>query len=370
MACKDILEQGVFRIVQFDSYLNTTSRYFEWIKSLDQSDARKATDAGIDLTIPVEGVQVPLGINFSDNQWNTWSAAREKLVESSISVTQVISAFQRTADPVLVAAWSKCMTEEISAGAKAAGLQLEMAHLGNGVIKVSLEFKIAGGGVDANVINYSVKNAQITGGEIPKVLKANTPTVLMCDWLDQSAIAAFSINTDRGAPLDFVEPAKAPPPPIIKKKLGANYGGANNSPLLSATVDTTQEVRVFGGCVAKYESPGNPNAQGWLQVDTPATGSHRPWDVSVFVADPDPQVTLFGQSFTGTLVGQFDYRFPMQAGETLTCQIFTKNERAKASGLVLRVEYVGKESDPKALGEYMTEVLAGRMSSPLIMPTL
>lgn len=75
------------------------------------------------------------------------------------------------------------------------------------------------------------------------------------------------------------------------------------------TVDTAQEVRVFGGCVAKYEQPGNPNVQGWLQV-----------------------------------------------------------ERAKASGLVLQVEYVGKESDTKALGPYMSEVLAGALGSPIFMP--
>lgn len=338
MDCSDILKQGIFNIIEFKSYEKSEDRFYEWVKQVDETTARNATAAGLDLTIPAKGVVVPLKGDFSHDEWNAWSKHREKITEQDITRTVMLDNFSRVADAKLVEAWLQCMQTYLNAQ-KDAGLTLAVEVEGEN-IAVTAQWKVNGGAPPANVQDWQVSNADLTAGKVPTKLNEGVAQMVTYARKDPDRTCVVSIQTDRGALLQFV-PARVVPKPDTPMRTGQNFGAVADVEL-ELTVPMDQTVRIWGGCVAAYQQPGNPTAQAWVYEG--AKGGPTLWaspEVTMGL-NPDlslPYVTLHGEPFRGNLVGSFDISKPVKRGDKLKYVGHTSNYHASAVAFLLFIDY-------------------------------
>lgn len=343
--CSDILQQGIFNTVRLKSYDNVEQQFFEFLSTATRQEARAATDLGLDLTFPVDGVPVPLGVNFTDSQWNTWSNARQKLTKTSFTRETVIDRFTRTVDHELVSAWSSCMTAAQNAAAKSKGWVLEATQdEKSGIVKLIIRLAVQGGVVTATVNSFLVTNATLIGGHEPKKIDNRADVQLIYQTSDPTKAVIVAISTTRGPLFELLPPIQ--PQQLVKRQAGRDFGAAAPTPPLSIVAEEDQEVRIFGACIAQYEQPGDPSATAWLyfdKIDPNTLAWQSPANVQMQY--PHPAVSLFNQTFLGTLVGQFDFRCDVKKGATLTLVGDTKNQHAKAAHFLIYIDYLGKRQE-------------------------
>lgn len=342
MECADILKQGIFNVVRFESYESSESHYYDWIMSVTESDARTATNFGLDMSIPVDGLLVPLKPNFSSDDWNTWSRKRERLVKSDVSRTLMVKAFSRTVDHKLVEAWSECMGAYYSTVAQKAGLSMDLSERRHNVIPVSIALNVPGAPVEAEVQSWDVSNAVVIGGRVPSKVVSNEPVLVTYRRVSPDEEVVISIQTSRGTLFKIIHPDVPIVP--VKRQVGRDFGAVAETPVVQVTVDVDQSVRVWGGVIAAFEQWGDPSASAWLYRDVrdgPLEWASQPKVQMLLQPDgSQPYVTMFGSTYRGTLVGQFDFHVPVKAGETLKFVGYTENYHAKSMNYVLFIDYV------------------------------
>lgn len=341
MDCADVLKEGVFQLVKIKSFEHSVSEFYEFIMNASEAEARQATTAGIDLSIPVEGVIVPLKGNFDNTQWNAWSQKRQRLVKSDLTKTLIIDSFSRVGDKEIVQAWSKCMSEYFESQAKKNNLFLDVSRHGN-LIPVIVELRVAGSPVvTANITDWSVVNGTLQSGVEPTLLTAMEAVQVVYERVDTQKEMVISIQTTRG-PLFKVIP---PEPKPVLHTVGQDSGAANPTKAVTVTVDFDQVIRVWGGCVAAYEQAGDPMSIMWLfenKVGNHPPAVQSPW---VYMVGPNaegllPLVHIHGIPYRGTVVKEFDFKVPLKAGETRTYIGFVENDNAYALGFPIYIDYL------------------------------
>ena len=107
--CNDILRNGVFNTHVINSTSTNVDNFRKWECSVTLKTHADAINAGLSLGVEVYGVPLTLGGSWSQGQQDAWKQTNCSSSERQQSSSITYYEFIKTADPAILAAWSRCM---------------------------------------------------------------------------------------------------------------------------------------------------------------------------------------------------------------------------------------------------------------------
>lgn len=331
--CKDVLKDGVFGVVKFSNYDRSEEHYYDWLKTVSRSDAGKASDFGLEVTIPTEVGPVPFGITKSDDEWSKFEGSREKLKKSDVTRERLLKSFSRVGDKGILNAWLGCMKLQINSQAKSAALAMEVTKNSDVSFTIRIRFDLPGPLVKATVINpggWYVSNAALDNGQ------AQQPTAFPNDQVvrtfsytkaSPNKDVLITIKTDRGELFDYLPGAPLPPPaPVLTMKtIGKDFSGTlgqQGEIQLAITSKADQTVRVWGGSIVQSDGTPYGTSHCWIFKDSkvPANQLYDSGTITLTLTPnkQQPATYIHGKLLYGTPVCNFDVPVPIAKGQTIT----------------------------------------------------
>src|SRR5262245_41335380 len=108
--CNDALTSPIFDIIRYDRSKSLHEYFNEFLRTATEDDVKAAVESGLDMTLPIEGVPIPMKGIFNAEYYDTWHEAQESGQFRDLTEDEVISRFQlinHAADRLK--AWSECM---------------------------------------------------------------------------------------------------------------------------------------------------------------------------------------------------------------------------------------------------------------------
>jgi LysM domain len=265
--CNDILKGGVFETIVKQSSLSADQQTYEWLKTVDWQQFEEKQQAGLKLTLPVDGSPIPVGADgtYSREQFQQFLHARDEGKLRFFKEDEFSQTIEHTASKVIADKWLKCM--EINA--KAVGLQCwsDDDERENGIIefnvryisdeqdpsKVILPVVLPGGlfidkGSLADSGNFLADNATITLGLKSVNVRRN----------GRDAVA-ISLRTTKGKCDGSVDalPSDMPNlPPALRIKTFSQVSTAEEHPHVTVTMPSGFKV-IGGGALANWRTNGS-----------------------------------------------------------------------------------------------------------------
>ncbi len=215
--CDAILRQGVFDTIIIDFNKSVASNLFEWLKNTDFQTFKEKTSGGLNIGLPIEGIPINIGINFSEDEFNEWKQSVNQGQVRNFTEDEALQIVRRSASPDILDAWVKCIRDT--------------NNNGTGIICRLLSDE------DAATIQYEARfipNSSADADKIPQVNRfivtgaTSIEGIQVGDEIPFGGVAAtitregrseitINLNTDKGICTRTIPPIPlpAPPPPPI-----------------------------------------------------------------------------------------------------------------------------------------------------------
>lgn len=109
-SCNDILQKnGAFNsIIQVSSH-SADEQVYEWLKTATWNEFKQKQDAGLRITLPIEGIPVSADGKYTQEQYQKFVEKRQQGKLRFFTENEFYQTIQNTASPVIAKAWSNCM---------------------------------------------------------------------------------------------------------------------------------------------------------------------------------------------------------------------------------------------------------------------
>src|SRR5581483_10285695 len=115
--CSDILRDGVFNTHVVSSSQQNSENYRKWECTASFSNHNEAINAGLSVGLELFGVPLQVGGTWAQGQIDQWKNTHCSEEERKQSSSATYYEYVRTADPNVLAAWSRCMEYNSPGGA-------------------------------------------------------------------------------------------------------------------------------------------------------------------------------------------------------------------------------------------------------------
>jgi len=188
--CDEVIKQGVFRTFEVQQQEDVRMAYLRWLKHAEYEDVRRVQEQGFNVTVPVEGVPVNLGADFTKDDWQRHRKEVQERESKWLSESRFYSQFESRADETLLRNWLKCR-------------ELEAARLGltAKVDKFAVQLQwspVTGAEAPPPIsLDYSASsNIDDAASKLPSSLKAFTARSFQIHLKDPKLPGVLHINSD------------------------------------------------------------------------------------------------------------------------------------------------------------------------------
>ena len=115
-SCDDILKQGIFNEILTKQDRSVSENVFEWLKTSTFSEVKKKIDAGLKVALPIKGIPVNIGANFTEDEFNQWKQDVDQGRARNFSEQESLTLVQRSVDQGIVKAWLDCLDKKFGVG--------------------------------------------------------------------------------------------------------------------------------------------------------------------------------------------------------------------------------------------------------------
>jgi hypothetical protein len=122
--CNDVLANGVWQYDINETDIQNVSAFLNWYKSANSGSSSVSKKQTLDSGIVYDGAPIKLGLSNDQNQNNQFFAELDTLNSGYQRYDSHVVNFVKTASPVIIKAWSDCMSEN------AAGVQASLIYGG------------------------------------------------------------------------------------------------------------------------------------------------------------------------------------------------------------------------------------------------
>jgi hypothetical protein len=206
--CNEGLRYGVFNesMVKLDRSISKS--LFEWLKESSYETVKQASDGGLTIGLPVEGVEFAIGGEFSKENFEKWKRMVESGKARSFTEKEAMSIVKRTVAPEVFEAWVKCVTRN----EQGLVIDLDVAEEDNVLV---FEARYIPDDEDDEFPVVMPNGFQLTGATTQYPLKEGDEipfagVSVTCERIGLSAVTVV-LNTSRGTKSDS-EPEIEPPP--------------------------------------------------------------------------------------------------------------------------------------------------------------
>lgn len=114
--CDAILKAGIFNDILVRQDRSVAENVFEWLKTSTYSEVKNKIDAGLKVALPIEGIPLDLGANFTEDEFNQWKQDVDQGRARNFAEHEALTLVQRSVDQGIVTAWTICMDRKYGAG--------------------------------------------------------------------------------------------------------------------------------------------------------------------------------------------------------------------------------------------------------------
>src|SRR5450755_4451111 len=110
--CNQILQNGVFNTVVHMSKSAAHEQLTEWLMSVEWEDFKKKQDAGLKVTLPIDGIPVSFDGKYSEDQFRKFENTRNQGLVRNYTAENMVVDVERTVDKHLADVWRDCIERE------------------------------------------------------------------------------------------------------------------------------------------------------------------------------------------------------------------------------------------------------------------
>lgn len=107
--CGQILQQGIFNSTVIHSSSQMEHDFYQFVYASDWDTHDQAIDAGIQIGVPVYGIPLQIGGNFTKQQKDTWRSENAQYQNDHLTVSQKYDLITKQVDQSIVRAWLECI---------------------------------------------------------------------------------------------------------------------------------------------------------------------------------------------------------------------------------------------------------------------
>ena len=196
--CADVLRNGVFNVHTVHSTAANSDNYRKWECTATYTTHDEAIKAGLSVGLELFDIPLSLGGTWAHGTQETWKQNHCTSDERSASSSSTFYEFVKTADPGILAAWSRCMENN---GPSASAISCSVEKPGNDRLLFKSRWRRTAGENPSQkpiVSYYRVFDAACDRAWNPKDALAESDTTFTCDVPNFSQ-AVFVLETSRGA---------------------------------------------------------------------------------------------------------------------------------------------------------------------------
>lgn len=106
--CSEVLKGGVFETLIVNSDKNVSENIYEWLQKAEYEELKKATEAGLNIGLPIKGIPFKLGGDFSEDEYKNWKKAIAEQRTRSFNENETLQIIRKTASSAILNAWVNC----------------------------------------------------------------------------------------------------------------------------------------------------------------------------------------------------------------------------------------------------------------------
>jgi len=191
----------IFKEATINSKSSYKTSYKSMICSASWSSYQDAVNAGIDVTVPIYGIPVPLVANYSRNKQQEWQSANCSQEERQADFASTGYLLAKEINAITATAWLGCIRATQEASAVPRALACKVTETDAATIFEAKWRIMEGAQANEAPVTKSIDiiNTKCTGTAIKKGTKIGTGGVaLLCDGNTDMA-PMFVLNTTRGS---------------------------------------------------------------------------------------------------------------------------------------------------------------------------
>ena len=166
--CAEVLKHGLYNYENISTSSQYKKDYLDFLYYSNFQSSQEATDAGIDLTVPIPGSDIILGGsgNFDSKKYQEWRSEYSHHIQEHITYNQAYASVRKYVEISLVKAWSECIyaTEK----SKQKGLISEFIPIDDDHVEFRAEW-VAFSGID----NSRILSFEVHGGVMNTPISQN-----------------------------------------------------------------------------------------------------------------------------------------------------------------------------------------------------
>jgi len=196
--CADVLRNGVFNIRMVNSTQANSENYRKWECTATFSTHNDAINAGLSVGLELFDVPLKIGGSWAQGAQDTWKQKHCSSDERNASSSSTFYEFVKTADPGILAAWSRCMENN---GGSGSAIACSIEKPGNNRLLFKSRWRRTSGEDPSQkpiVSYYHAFDATCDRAWKPGDALAESDTTFTCD-VPKFSQAVFVLETSRGS---------------------------------------------------------------------------------------------------------------------------------------------------------------------------
>ena len=279
--CNDILrENGAFNTLIRTSSYSGAEQTYEWLRTATWREFSDKQDAGLSVTLPMDGAPVPINGKYTKEQFEKFAEARDQGKIRFFTQQEFESTVVKTASPEIAKRWSQCMMANRDPHGLTCWAIDDEQESGTVIFNARYFADDKNAKVPTVVPGgLTVVNAKIV--DKINALDANKPvplggTNVTLQRAGRKGIT-ITLRTTKGlcSPSAVVvdalpDPVKIPDPPLpIEVAVFSVTSGTKGHPMAAATVGQGYKV-IGGGALANWSDKGSlliasyPSGNSWI----------------------------------------------------------------------------------------------------------
>jgi hypothetical protein len=264
--CNDILHPyGAFEAFSKTSSRSADEQTFEWLKTVNWSEFKSKQEAGLKITLPVEGVPIPVSADgtYSQEQFQQFLKARDEGRVRFFKDNEFSEVVKRSTSKTIADDWLKCMQGNISpVGLRCWSTDDEQedgvinfnaryyADESNPTLPIVQDLVLVKGTMIDKVNTLAPGQPVTTGGTSVTIRREGRNAVTI-------VLKTTRTSCDKGSVESLPSPVANPtPPPVSIKIYSVESSGASDIPSVTMSLPVNYKV-IGGGALANWHSKGS-----------------------------------------------------------------------------------------------------------------
>ncbi len=214
MGCDEILQQGVFDTISFDSNRSLSANLLTWLASASYSEFKQKVDSGLRVGLPLEDVPFEIKDDYSVDELEKWKREYAAGKTRSFNEHEILQIVSRSVNKSIVDKWLECY--RVTSGQGRTGL---LSSIETGAGQDTAVFTARYLPTSINDLPPSVQSFQLSGAttNYPLIAGQLVPLAgvsVLLTRMSESDIVVV-LNTDKGTVTE-----RSSMPPILPSQMG------------------------------------------------------------------------------------------------------------------------------------------------------